>query len=118
MLAGRPALAEEVLDHRVGDLFDPAWPPARRVILVDEHSAHAFEKVALFEAVRSHAEFHPETGSETHARGAPQLAESHAHHRGRAAAHDVGGWPGPVGLPAAGFRFHPREHTQTHALPN
>src|SRR5258708_24240354 len=116
MRTGCPAFAEELLDHRVADLFDPAWPPARCAILVDEHSAHAFKKIALFEAVRSHAEFHPETVSETQGRGAPQLAESHAHHRVRTAAHDLGGLPGPAGILAAGFPCARRGNTHDLGL--
>src|SRR5450631_2957142 len=86
MRSGRPALAEEVLDHRFGYVFEPAWPPARRVVLVDEHGAHPLDEVALFKAVRSHAELHPKACGEIHGCAALQLTQSHAHHRGRAAA--------------------------------
>src|SRR5271168_1839238 len=58
MRARGPSVAEEGIDHGVGDVFNSMRFPARAVVLVDDQSAHAFDEIALLEALLCHGEFH------------------------------------------------------------
>src|SRR6202789_182494 len=105
MRGSAPPVAEKGLDHGVGHLFNPGGLPLRGVVLVDDQSAHPFDKVALHEALLRHGEFHAKAGGEAQFLPALQLAQSDAQHGRRAAAHELGGLLRPIGIFGARFRL-------------
>src|ERR1700722_4442508 len=106
---GGPLIAEKHVDHGVRHVFDPVRRPARSLVLVDDERAHAFEEVALLEALLSHREFHAKTGGEALLFAESQFTQRNAQHGGRAGAHERGGSLRPIGIFGAGFGFERRQ---------
>src|SRR5579883_1384430 len=76
-------------DLRLAHVLEARWTPARRVILVDDHRAHAFEEIVAVHAVLAEPVLHDHHLLEIEPRPLAELTEAELERGRRLPGHDL-----------------------------